>query len=192
MESTYQIDNTIEKLVRDHQAILHVVRNEFQPLSEEQKIWKPALDSWSITECLAHLNLANTYFVRQIQTKLEHAGKAAGKSANSSFSMSLNGRLMMKVVAPQATRKMPTPGIMKPRPGLESGSVFANFLEVENLFIKVVPETEKLDWQASKVASPLSTWIKFRLGDVLIFTAAHAQRHINQAKRVMGQPGFPF
>lgn len=188
MENKFRIEATILKLVKDHQAILETVTQDFLPLTAEQKVWKPSPQSWSITECLAHLNLANTYFIRQIQTKLERKGAT---SADAAFSMSLNGRLMMKVVAPEAIRKMPTPGIMKPKPGLDPEPVFANFMEVEKLFVKLLPETDKLDWERSKIVSPMTTWIKFRLGDVLVFTAAHAQRHINQAKRVVLQPEFP-
>lgn len=188
MENKFRIDATIQKLITDHQGILETVNHDFQSLTTEEKTWKPSLESWSITECLAHLNLANTYFIRQIQTKLERKGD---KSTTGEFSMSLNGRLMMKAVAPEVTRKMPTPGIMKPRPGLEPVPVFANFIEVEKLFVKLLPETDKLDWEQSKIVSPMTSWIKFRLGDVLIFTAAHAQRHINQAKRVVLHPGFP-
>lgn len=191
METTYQIAETIENLKEAHLEIRNLVLSDFATLSEQQKIWKPSPDSWSVTECLAHLNLANTYYIRQIQKKVEDARNSTGTVEGAQFTMSPNGRLMMKVVAPEVKRKVPTPGIMKPVKGLESGPVFSHFIEMEELFLSLLPGTAKLHWEQEKVMSPIASWIRFRLGDVLIFVTAHTRRHINQALRVIGNSGFP-
>ncbi|WP_247235106.1 DinB family protein [Telluribacter sp. SYSU D00476] len=191
MKTEYIISDLVDELTYKHQDILSILTMQLAPLSDAQKVWKPAPTSWSITECLAHLNLTHTYYIRQIQKKVDDVPHTVQGTPDRRFIMSKNGRLMLKALDPASTWKLPAPAMARPRTNPDPDSVFDRFVELENLFLELLPQTTKLDLEGSKVISPFFNWLKFRAGDVLIFVTAHTQRHLNQALRVTQLPGFP-
>ncbi|HEV7349530.1 DinB family protein [Telluribacter sp.] len=192
MKTDYAVSDLIEEVTRAHVNILARVNDELERLTEVQKSWKPAADQWSIVECLAHLNLSNTYYIRQIQKKTDDARRVEVNPGDKRFSMSANGKLMLKVLDPASKMKIPAPLSARPRSNPDPNAVFERFNELENLFLELVPQTAKLDLEQEKVISPFVSWLKFRVGDVLLFLTAHTQRHVNQAFRVMQAPNFPL
>ncbi|GAB3181677.1 DinB family protein [Telluribacter humicola] len=192
MKTEYIIADLVEELSQKHRTILATLDNQLAPLSDSQKTWKPAPGSWSITECLAHLNLTHTYYIRQIQKKVDDVPRTVPAAPEKRFTMSQNGKLMLKALDPASTWKLPAPAMARPRANPDPESVFDRFVELENLYLELLPQTPRLDLEGSKVISPFFNWLKFRAGDVLIFVTAHTQRHINQALRVIQRPDFPM
>lgn len=191
MKTEYIVSDLVNELSHKHQAILTTLNEQLVPLSDVQKTWKPAPDKWSVTECLAHLNLTHTYYIRQIQKKVDDIPHTVPDAPDRRFVMSQNGWLMLKALDPASTLKLPAPAMARPRSNPDPEAVFDRFVELENLFLELLPQTTRLDLEASKVISPFFSWLKFRTGDVLLFVTAHTQRHLNQALRVTGLPDFP-
>lgn len=180
---------TRQDLRQQVQQIRQTVKKELEPLSENQLLWKPAPDSWGILECLVHLNMANQYYVNQLKFKVEHAPNNILPPFT--FEMSFNGRMMLGLVNPKSARKIPSPGMFKPKAHhLDTQKVLTRFYAILDDLDTVLEGADAIDWN-TKVVSPLTSWIKFRFGDVVVFMAAHYQRHLNQALRVLQHPGFP-
>ncbi|WP_428665916.1 DinB family protein [Runella sp.] len=181
---------TREDLLQQLRQIKQTVKEEFETLSENQIQWKPAPEKWGVLECLIHLNIANQYYVNQLKFKVEHAPTNILPSFN--FEMSFNGRLMLGILDPKSTRKIPSPGMFKPKPyHLDTQKGLIRFYEIIGDLEQVLEASDTLDWN-TKIVSPFTALIKFRLGDVLLFVTAHYQRHLNQARRVILQPDFPI
>ncbi|MFN8347630.1 MAG: DinB family protein [Spirosomataceae bacterium] len=172
--------------------LLHIrqtVEYTLQPLSEAQIQWKPAPDKWSVLECLVHLNMANQYYAHQLKFKLEHT--VARQNLPTDFEMSFNGKVMLSFVDPKSTRKIPAPAMFKPKTHhLDTDKVLKRYFDILENLEDTLRKSDQIDWNLP-VISPFTSWIKFRLGDVLIFVTAHQQRHLNQALRVLEQPAFP-
>uniref|UniRef100_UPI003B3A08E1 DinB family protein n=1 Tax=Spirosoma sp. TaxID=1899569 RepID=UPI003B3A08E1 len=66
--------NTAHDLQTRLSSVIQTVQQEFATLSDEQLRWKPAPDRWSIVECLQHLNLAERFYIRNIQHKVDKLG----------------------------------------------------------------------------------------------------------------------
>ncbi len=181
---------TRQDLLQQLRQIKQTVRQELEPLSETQMQWKPAPDQWGVLECLSHLNMVSQYYVSQLKFKLEHTPPNAHVSTD--FEMSVNGRMMLGLIDPKSPRKIPTPGMFKPKPyHLDTPKVLARYMNILDDLESFLEKADQIDWHL-KVFSPFTNWLKFRIGDVLMFVIAHHQRHLNQAKRVMQQPGFPI
>lgn len=181
--------DTRQDLRQQLQQIRQTVRQEFEPLSENQLLWKPAPTQWGVLECLVHLNMANQYYVNQLKFKVEHAPNNILPPFT--FEMSFNGRMMLGLLHPKSTRKIPSPGMFKPKAyHLDPQKALTRFYAILDDLDAVLEGADVIDWN-TKVASPLTSWIKFRFGDVLVFMTAHYQRHLNQALRVVQQAGFP-
>jgi uncharacterized damage-inducible protein DinB len=67
LETAYQLQERIR-------TVLETVEREFRPLSNEQLNWKPDTKRWSITQCLQHLNLAERFYIRNLQKKVDDLG----------------------------------------------------------------------------------------------------------------------
>lgn len=182
------IKTTRDSLLSQLSQIRQTYDEKLALLTDQQLLWKPAPDRWGILECLAHLNMASQYYVRQLQLKWEQNSTSAAPI--SEFEMSLNGKLILHFLDPKSTLKIPAPSMFKPKPyHFDVPKVKQTFVEILESFSKFIEKSDRIDWNL-KVLSPFSTWLKFRLGDVLIFVTAHLQRHLNQALKVMQEPGF--
>lgn len=182
------IKTTRDSLLSQLAQIRQTYDEKLALLSEQQLLWKPAPDRWGIVECLAHLNMASQYYVRQLQLKWEQNSTSGPQT--SEFEMSLNGKLILRFLDPKSTVKIPAPSMFKPKPyHLDVPKVKQTFVEILEDFSNFIEKSDRIDWNL-RVLSPFSTWLKFRLGDVLIFVTAHLQRHLNQALKVMQESAF--
>jgi hypothetical protein len=170
-------------------VILETVEREFAPLTDEQLRWKPASDRWSIVECLQHLNLAERFYIRNIQHKVDKLGLVQTNPADQSLESDWVGKAMLYIVDPQVKIKVPAPGIIRPRPAadLVPAEVMGQFLDLQTLLQSLLNKAVYLDWNQEKVMTLFGNWLKIRLGDALRMLVAHTERHLKQAMRVKSE-----
>lgn len=167
-------------------AVLQTVEQAFIPLTDEQLRWKPALNTWSIVECLQHLNLAERFYIRNIQHKVDALGLLKTQPTDQILKSDWIGKAMLFAVDPQVKLKLPAPGIIQPRKAadLVPAEVMAQFMELQNLLHTLLDKAVYLDWNQEKVMTLFGNRIKLRLGDALRMLVAHTERHMKQAMRV--------
>lgn len=169
--------------------ILDTVEREFGSLTDEQLRWKPAPDRWSILECLQHLNLAERFYIRNVQHKADALGLVQTSPADQAIESDWIGRMMLYAIDPQVKIKLPAPGMLRPRrvAELNPADVMAQFLELQTLLRDLLSKVVYLDWNNEKVMTMYGNWLKIRLGDALRMLVAHTERHLNQAMRVKSE-----
>lgn len=167
-------------------AVLETVDREFSSLTDEQLRWKPAPDRWSIVECLQHLNLAERFYIRTIQHKVDALGFIQTAPADQSLESDWIGKAFLYVVDPQIKLKIPAPGIVRPRPAskLLPADVMTQFVDLQTLLHTLLDKAVYLDWNQEKVMSLFGNWLKIRVGDAIRMLVAHTERHMKQAMRV--------
>ncbi|GAB3497229.1 DinB family protein [Spirosoma knui] len=172
-------------------AILDTVAKEFQPLSDKQLRWKPAPDRWSVLECLQHLNLAERFYIRNIQHKVDRLGLQQTNPIDQPLESDWIGKIMRYAVDPQVKFKVPAPGMIRPRRAgeLKPADVIPQFVELQTLLHQLLDKATYLDWNKEKVTSLFGNWLTLRLGDVMQMLVSHTERHINQAMRVKQEMG---
>jgi hypothetical protein len=170
-------------------VILQTVEREFSPLSDEQLCWKPTANrpspGWSIVECLQHLNLAERYYIRNLQHKVDTLGLSQTQPTDQVLGSDWVGKVMLYIVDPQVKMRLPAPGIIRPRSAvdLDPAAVLAQFNELQTLLHTLLDKAVYLDWNHEKVDSLFGQWLKIRLGDTFRMLVAHTERHLNQALR---------
>lgn len=182
----------MQKLETAHQLqarlriVLDTVAREFKPLTDEQLRWKPNPDKWSIIECLQHLNLAERFYIRNIQHKVDALGLIQTEPTDQTLEGDLVGRTLRYVVDPKTTLKIPAPGIIRPRHArdLDVAEVMTQFIELQTLLHDLLNKAVSLDWNQTKLMTIFGNWLKIRMGDAMLMLVAHSERHINQAMRV--------
>ena len=181
--------DTAQDLQNRLSAVLELVEREFKPLTKEQLCWKPAPERWSIIECLQHLNLAERFYIRNIQHKVDTLSLSQANSADQLLESDWIGKAMLYAVDPQVKIKLPAPGMIRPRPieELIPSEVMRQFIELQTLLHALLNKAVYLDWNREKVMTLFGNWLKIRLGDALRMLIAHTERHIKQAMRVKAE-----
>jgi hypothetical protein len=166
--------------------VLDTVEREFRLLTDEQLRTKPANGGWSIVECLQHLNLAERYYIRQLQHKVDKLGLVQYTADDQQLESGWVGRLLLGIVDPKSKRKFPAPGIVRPRPAseLDPADVMKQFVELQTLLHVLLDKAIYLNWNRAKTATLFGSWIKINVGDMLVMLVAHTERHMAQAMRV--------
>lgn len=167
-------------------AVLGTVQREFAVLTDEQLRWKPAPNQWSIVECLQHLNLAERYYIRNMQHKVDQLGLLQTNPTDQTLSSDWIGKAMLFAVDPQVKIKLPAPGIIRPRTAgeLVPADVMSQFLDLQTLLHSLLNKAVYLDWNKEKMMTLFGNWLKIRLGDAFRMLVAHTERHLKQALRV--------
>ncbi|GAB2569229.1 DinB family protein [Spirosoma areae] len=173
-------------------TVLETVDREFATLTEAQLRWKPAPDRWSILECLQHLNLAERFYIRNLQHKVETLGLIQTTPTDQLIESDWVGKAMLYAIDPQVKIKLPAPGITRPRPAadLVPTDVMGQFVELQTLLRTLLDKAVYLDWNREKVMTLVGNWLKIRLGDAFRMLVAHTERHMNQAMRVKAELGI--
>lgn len=176
--------DTAHQLQHRIRRVLDTVGQEFGPLTNEQLSWKPAPDRWSIMACLQHLNLAERFYIRNIQHKVDALGLLQTNPADQTLESDWVGKAMLYAIDPQVKIKLPAPGMLRPRGDLDPHTVMQQFVELQTLLDTLLDKAVYLDWNRDKVTSLYGNWLKIRLGDTLRMLVSHTERHMNQAGRV--------
>ena len=185
----------MEKLATAYQlqtrlsAVLDTAEREFRTQSNAQFRWKPAPDCWSIVECLQHLNLAERFYIRNIQHKVDGLGVVRTNPVDQVIESDWLGKAMLYAIDPATKIKLPAPGMSRPRrPNeLNPAEVLNQFIELQSTLRDLLDKAVYLDWNQDKVMTMYGNWLKIRLGDALLMLVAHTERHMNQAMRVRAE-----
>ncbi|RCR66302.1 DinB family protein [Larkinella punicea] len=175
---------TAHQLQQRIKTVLETVEREFRPLSDEQLNWKPDTKRWSITQCLQHLNLAERFYIRNLQKKVDDLGFIQTNPTDQPLKSTLVGRMLRKAVDPNSSLKLPTVSFMTPRNDLDARDVMKQFVELQQLLHELLDKAPYIDWNEEKVMTLFGNWLKINVGDAFQMLVAHTERHLNQALRV--------
>lgn len=160
-------------------------------LSDEQLNWKPAPDRWSIAQCLDHLAVATEKFQPYITAALAQGGEKYPVTMAPAYQPTWLGGWLIKQLLPAATRKIPAPKIFRPVETAAIHHALEHFLKQQAVFLNYLRQAEGLNYNKTRLRSPVTPIMRYSLADAFVITAVHGQRHLAQARRVRETPGFP-
>lgn len=182
--------NEIQVLIENADAFNDEINSTFGSLSAAQLNWKPDVSVWSIAQCLEHLIVTNDLYFENIRKV------ADGTHKNNLFSKiplipDIVAFGMKKVLGPNWKGKMKTFKMFEPKSSEFSEKILGDFSEHQAKFIDLMTATKNLDYRGIIVAEPIGAAVNIRLVDAFEVLVLHEKRHFNQAKRILGNPGFP-
>ncbi len=160
-------------------------------LSEEQMSWTSAPGSWSIAQCLDHLAVTSEGFNSYFTAALERGRKKWPVASTIPYRPSFLGGLLIKQVVPETTRKFPAPKVFRPSQSPAVPGALEKFLEQQFKFMNYVRESRGLDFNKTRLRSPVTPFMRYSLADAFVVTVVHTWRHLGQARRMRETPGFP-
>jgi hypothetical protein len=160
------------------------------PLTDTQFHWQPSPQSWSVGQCLEHLNATARVYLPSLDEGIASAIRR-GQYAEGPFAYNWIGRLFVRIVEPPPRVRAKAPAAMQPAARRLRSEVTAAFHAYQVQYIDRLRQASGVDLASARVASPVSRWIRIPLGSAFALMCAHERRHLWQARRVTEAPGFP-
>nr|WP_294860194.1 DinB family protein [uncultured Fluviicola sp.] len=163
----------------------------FMQLPEEVLNHKPDETSWSILECLEHLNLYGRFYLPEIKKQIVKQLSSSpsiplqrGKE-NAVFKSGWLGNYFANSMLPKAKlNKMKTFKNMNPVNSKLDKQVIQEFADQQTELLQLLEDAHKISLNKTRTAISISKLIKLKLGDTFRFVIYHNQRHMAQAQRI--------
>jgi hypothetical protein len=177
--NTEQLLTELTEIVNTHLNYATVL--EEQP--EEILNWRAHEKSWSILECLEHLNLYGAFYIPEISQRMERATSVKTQVFKSGY---LGNKFAMDMLPKEGMKTMKTFKSKNPiHSKLDKGVVLKTFIQQQQSFLTLLKTASEKNLTTIKVATTIP-FLKLRLGDTLRFVIHHNERHITQAKNIKG------
>lgn len=160
-------------------------------LNEAQLNWKPAVDQWSMAQCLEHLAVSTKAFEKYFAAALQRGRSRPQVAESLRYKPSLMGGLLVRYVSPEGARKLRAPKIIRPADSSRIEGSLEMFLREQDWFIDFVGRAHGVDYNKTRLRSPITPLVRYSLADAFVIIVLHAQRHLQQARRVRELPEFP-
>lgn len=139
--------------------------------------WKQNSESWSILECLEHLNLYGHFYIPEIEKTILNSKHKSEKE----FKSGILGNYFAESMLPkQKLNKMKTFKDKNPINSKLDRKVIDEFINQQIKTIDLLNKSKSVNLNKNKVKITLTKWIKLKLGDTFRFVINHNIRHIKQ------------
>jgi hypothetical protein len=160
------------------------------PLTEEQFNWQPSPVSWSVAQCIDHLNSTARMYLPRLDEGIAEAIRR-GLYGEGPFAHDFIGKWFVRTMEPPPRLKVKAPTTFQPVPQRSRPEIMAAFRAYQVQFVDRLRQASGLDLRRAKVVSPASAWVKMSLNSGFALMAAHERRHLWQAQQVIAAHGFP-
>lgn len=143
--------------------------------------WKENEISWSILECLEHLNLYGDFYLPQIEKEI----KNSTTKTDLEFKSGVLGNYFAKSMLPkEKLNKMKTFKDKNPLNAQLDKSVIDRFINQQIKLLELLNQSRNVSLNKVKINTSISNLIKLKLGDTFQFFINHIIRHLNQIDRI--------
>ena len=175
-----QSENLIQSLIEQSRQIINQVE-KLKTYDLQQLSWKENPSSWSILECLEHLNLYGDFYLPQIENSIKDS-----KTKNEiEFNSGLLGSYFAKSMLPkEKLNKMKTFKDKNPLNANLNKTVIENFINQQIKLVDLLSQSRKVSLNKVKIETSISNLIKLKLGDTFQFIINHNIRHLKQIEKI--------
>ena len=176
------MDPQLARIQTELADVLQRARAVAGPLSDDAWSARPALNEWSVAECLSHLNLTSRAFLPLISKAIDK-GRERTRPKNTRHRMDFMGRflwLTLTIDVPMKTTEAFVPTRSQPK-----DVVLSEFGELQNRLTGCLGQAEGLDLGELPIVSPFDARIRYNLYSCFRVLAAHQRQHLRQAERVV-------
>lgn len=152
---------------------------------------KPNANKWSVLECLEHLNIYASFYHPEIGNRLNNAKKS---TSNHHLKSTWLGKKFVAMMQIDKSTEQVLPKVMNSpksaNPSLVKSDIDINtlhqFIQDQKQLLTILDHCRNVNLNEVKTNISISKLIKLRLHDTLKVLVYHNERHIWQAKMVLG------
>lgn len=162
----------------------HIVQVEkFQNLTTKELNWKSTPESWSILECIEHLNHYGDYYLPEIEKRISESNTAP----DAEFRSGLLGNYFAEMMLPKENfKKMKTFKDKDPLGSKLDETTLDKFLRQLEKTLELLNRSRNVSFNKTKTSISIAKFIRLKLGDSFRVIIYHNERHIAQGNRVFG------
>src|SRR5690606_18511477 len=143
--------------------------------------WKETEITWSILECLEHLNLYGDFYLPQIENKI----KNSITKNEPEFKNGVLGNYFSKSMLPRGKlNKMKTFKDKNPLNANLDKSVIDKFINQQIKLLDLFNQSRNVNLNKVKIKTSISSLIYLKLDDTFQFIINHIIRHLKQIDRI--------
>ena len=143
--------------------------------------WKENEISWSVLECLEHLNLYGDFYLPQMESKI----KNSSTKTDIEFKSGILGSYFAKSMLPkEKLNKMKTFKDKNPLNSNLNKTVIDRFITQQIKLLDLLNQSRNVSLNKVKIQTSISSLIKLNLGDTFQFLINHIIRHLKQIDRI--------
>jgi len=173
----------VEELINEVENGIHQVKS-YEGLTLEQLNFKANPKSWSLLECMEHLNLYGDFYLPEIEAQQL---KAKPNTRVKHFRSGFLGNYFANSMLPKngvVTNKMNAFKDKTPSNSNLSITVIDRFLKQQDHLIHLLIQSKNLNLSAIRTSISISPFIRIRLGDTYRFLINHQKRHFLQMQNI--------
>jgi hypothetical protein len=175
-----QSDNLIQSLLEQTKQIINQVER-LKTYDLQTLTWKENEISWSILECVEHLNLYGDFYLPQIEIQI----KNSTTNTESEFKSGILGNYFAKSMLPkEKLNKMKTFKDKNPLNAKLDKSVIDKFINQQIKLLELLTQSKNVSLNKVKIQTSISSLIKLKLGDTFTFFINHIKRHLYQIEKI--------
>ena len=157
-------------------------------LTDDEWRHRPAAASWSVAECLMHLNVTSERFLPVIDEAIRGL-RARGLLGSTVLRRDFVGWMLSTTIEPPVRFRIKTPPPFVPVRIDPLPEVVERFDYLQGELIERLDRGAGLAWDRQRVESPFSRRVKYSLYSTYCVIAAHQRRHLWQAGQVRSSVG---
>jgi DinB family protein len=141
-------------------------------------------ESWSVSECVAHLNLTGAAYAGIFPDAIARARALGPAPAGVTYTRDLWSWLLAKAVGPKVLFKMKTPAKFIPQAVVPVMELVREFERWQGVQLDTVAALDGLRLNEVRVQSPFNRKVSYNIYGCLSILPPHQHRHLQQAERV--------
>jgi hypothetical protein len=157
-------------------------------LGYEALNWRPDDRSWSVAQCLDHLNVANRVYLDAIRPTLE-AARRQERTRRGPVQPGWFERRFVAELEPPPKRKLKAFKKIIPAIWGERDALLAEFRRLHEEAAHLLRESADLDLGV-RFPNPFLPLVRFRVWTGFLVMPTHERRHLWQAEELRKRPGF--
>jgi hypothetical protein len=144
--------------------------------------WREHETSWSVLECLEHLNLYGDFYLPQMENKI----RSTNTLSDPTFKSGILGNYFAKTMLPKAKlKKMKTFKDKNPLHGTLNKTVIDKCINQQVKLLELLNQSRRISLNKVKIKTSISSLIKLKLGDRFQFLINHIVRHLKQIDNIL-------
>jgi hypothetical protein len=156
---------------------------EIKGLSEAQLKYKPAPDRWSVEECVIHI--ATT---EQMLWQATEAGIKQAANPEKRADIKMTDEQVVKGIADRSTKRQTSDNLKPENSTFKSATEALESLKASRTKLTDYVKSTSDELRNHVLAMPFGSLDTYQM---LLFIAAHGNRHLLQIKEVKADAGFP-
>lgn len=166
-------------------AITQAFEAAFEKLSDEALNFKPSTETWSIAQNLDHLIVINETYYPTFEA-LRDGTYRPGWLTKVTPWVWFCGTVILRASRPDRRNRMSTFEMWEPATSEISGDIVQGFVAHQETLKQWIVALEPALDRGAVITSPASNRIAYRLKTAFDIITLHEQRHLAQAKEVLG------